>query len=84
MNHNRFQKKLFGAAAMVLAGALAAGATLAQPAAGGPGQFARGIRAAMATLDLTDAQKTRSRRSSPRTRTKGWLSAPRPRRTARP
>jgi len=57
MTHNPFQKKLFGAATMVLAGALAAGAALAQPAPGGSGKFARGIRAAMATLDLTDAQK---------------------------
>jgi len=54
MNHNPFQKKLFGAATILLAGALAAGTALSQPA---PGRFARGIRAAMATLDLTDAQK---------------------------
>jgi Spy/CpxP family protein refolding chaperone len=54
MNHNPFQKKLFGAAALLVAGALAAGTALAQPA---PGRIARGIRAAMATLDLTDAQK---------------------------
>ncbi|HEX2757265.1 MAG TPA: hypothetical protein VHP60_02065, partial [Thermoanaerobaculia bacterium] len=54
MNHNPFQKKLFGAAALLMAGALAAGTALAQPA---PGRFARGIRAAMATLDLSDAQK---------------------------
>jgi Spy/CpxP family protein refolding chaperone len=54
MNHNPFQKKLFGAATLLLAGALAAGTALSQPA---PGRFARGIRAAMATLDLTDAQK---------------------------
>ncbi|MDL2716476.1 MAG: Spy/CpxP family protein refolding chaperone [Acidobacteriota bacterium] len=59
MNHNLFQKKLFGAATMILAGALAAGTAIAQPAPGGPGKFARGIRAAMATLDLTDAQKDR-------------------------
>ncbi|MEO8586772.1 MAG: periplasmic heavy metal sensor, partial [Acidobacteriota bacterium] len=56
MNHNPFQKKLFGAATMVLAATLAAGAALAQPGPG-PGKFARGIRAAMATLDLTDSQK---------------------------
>jgi len=56
---NPFQKKFFSGAAMVLAGALVAGAALAQPASGGPGKFARGIRAAMATLDLSDAQKTR-------------------------
>jgi Spy/CpxP family protein refolding chaperone len=54
MNHHPFQKKLFGAATLILAGALTAGTALAQPA---PGRFARGIRAAMATLDLTDAQK---------------------------
>lgn len=54
MNHNPFQKKLFGAAALLMAGALAAGTALAQPA---PGRFARGVRAAMATLDLSDAQK---------------------------
>jgi Spy/CpxP family protein refolding chaperone len=57
MNHKPFQKKLFGAAALILAGALAAGTVLAQPEPGGPGKFARGIRAAMAMLDLTDAQK---------------------------
>jgi Spy/CpxP family protein refolding chaperone len=56
MNNKSFQKKLFGAAAVLAAGALAARASLAQPAPG-PGRFARGIRAAMATLDLTDAQK---------------------------
>ena len=54
MNDNAFQKKLFGAAALLVAGALAAGTAFAQPA---PGRFARGIRAAMATLDLTDDQK---------------------------
>jgi Spy/CpxP family protein refolding chaperone len=59
MTHNSFQKRLFGGATLVLAGALAAGAALAQPAPGGPGKFARGIRAAMATLDLTDAQKAK-------------------------
>lgn len=55
MSPNPFQKKIFGASAIVLAGALA-GSALAQP---GPGQgrTARGIRAAMAVLDLTDAQK---------------------------
>jgi Spy/CpxP family protein refolding chaperone len=57
MNDNSFHRKLFGASALLLAGALAAGAALAQPAPGA-GRFARGIRAAMATLDLTDAQKT--------------------------
>lgn len=56
MENNRFQKKLFGAAALIFAGALAAGTALAQPRPA-PGHFARGIRAAMATLDLTDAQK---------------------------
>ncbi len=54
MNHNTFQKKLFGAGALLVAGALAAGTAFAQPA---PGRFVRGIRAAMATLDLTDDQK---------------------------
>ena len=54
MTHNPHQKKIFGAAALLLAGALAAGTALAQHA---PGHFARGIRAAMATLDLSDAQK---------------------------
>jgi Spy/CpxP family protein refolding chaperone len=50
------QKKLTGAAALLVAGALAAGSALAQPAPGSE-RFARGVRAAMATLDLTDAQK---------------------------
>jgi Spy/CpxP family protein refolding chaperone len=59
MTNNSFQKKLFGATSLLFAGALAAGAALAQPAPGGPGRFAHGIRAAMATLDLTDAQKTK-------------------------
>jgi Spy/CpxP family protein refolding chaperone len=54
MTHNPLQKRLFGAASLLIAGALAAGTALAQPA---PGRFARGIRAAMATLDLSDAQK---------------------------
>jgi Spy/CpxP family protein refolding chaperone len=56
MKHNPFQKNLLGAAALLLAGALAAGTSIAQ-AQPAPGHFARGIRAAMATLDLTDAQK---------------------------
>jgi Spy/CpxP family protein refolding chaperone len=58
MSYNPFQKKLFGATTLILAGALAAGAAIAQtePA---PGRFARGVRAAMATLDLTDAQKAK-------------------------
>ncbi|MCM3877740.1 MAG: Spy/CpxP family protein refolding chaperone [Thermoanaerobaculia bacterium] len=56
MTHNSFQKRLFGAATLLVAGALAAGTALAQPA---PGRFARGIRAAMATLDLSGAQKDR-------------------------
>src|SRR5450830_1782102 len=54
MKHNPFQKKLLGAAALLVAGALAVGTAFAQAQ---PGRFARGIRAAMATLDLTDAQK---------------------------
>jgi Spy/CpxP family protein refolding chaperone len=57
MTHNPLRNKLFGGAALVLAGALAAGAAQAQTAPGGGGGFARGIRAAMATLDLTDDQK---------------------------
>jgi Spy/CpxP family protein refolding chaperone len=57
MSYKSFQKKLFGVSALVLAGTLAAGVALAQPAPGGPGRFARGIRAAMAVLDLSDAQK---------------------------
>src|SRR5512140_2253543 len=57
MTHKPFQRNLFGISALVLVGALAAGAGLAQPAPGGPGRFARGIRAAMATLDLSDSQK---------------------------
>src|SRR5476649_84293 len=54
MRHHPLQKKLFGAAALIVAGALAAGTAFAQAH---PGRFARGIRAAMATLDLSDAQK---------------------------
>jgi Spy/CpxP family protein refolding chaperone len=54
MNQNPLQKKLFSVAAVLVAGALAAGTALGQPA---PGRFARAIRAAMATLDLTDDQK---------------------------
>jgi len=60
MTHNSFHKKLFGGATLILAGVLAAGAALAQPGPGGPGgqnKLAQGIRAAMATLDLSDAQK---------------------------
>ncbi len=60
MNHNSTRHKLFGGAALILAGALAASAALAQAGPGGPGRpgkFAHAIRAAMATLDLTDAQK---------------------------
>lgn len=57
MSHKPFQKNLFGVSALVLSGVLAAGAALAQPAPGGPGKLAQGIRAAMATLDLSDAQK---------------------------
>ena len=58
MTHNRFQKKLFGAATLIVAGALAAGTAIAQ-AQPAPGRFTRGIRAAMATLDLSDAQKVK-------------------------
>ena len=54
MNSNLFPRRVFGAAALLLAGALVAGTALAQHH---PGRFARGVRAAMATLDLTDAQK---------------------------
>jgi Spy/CpxP family protein refolding chaperone len=56
MSPKPFQKKIFGAASMILAGALASSAALAQPA---PGKLAQGIRAAMATLDLSDAQKAK-------------------------
>jgi Spy/CpxP family protein refolding chaperone len=56
MTHNSCQKRLFGAATLLVAGALAAGTAIAQ-AQPAPGRFAGGIRAAMATLDLTDAQK---------------------------
>lgn len=59
MSPNPFQKKILGAAALLLAGALAS-AALAQPAPGqAPGRFARGIRAAMAVLDLTSDQQTK-------------------------
>ena len=54
MNHNPFQNRLFGAATLLFAGALAAGTALSQPA---PRRFVRGVRAALATLDLNDAQK---------------------------
>ncbi|MGZ6970535.1 MAG: periplasmic heavy metal sensor, partial [Thermoanaerobaculia bacterium] len=54
MTYRPFHKRLFGGAALLLAFALAAGTALAQHA---PGRFARGIRAAMAALDLSDAQR---------------------------
>jgi Spy/CpxP family protein refolding chaperone len=54
MTRNPFQKKLFSVAVALLTGALTAGTAFAQDK---PGAFARGIRAAMATLDLTDDQK---------------------------
>ena len=60
MSPKPFQKKIFGAASMILAGALAGSAALAQPGPGGPGgqnRMAQGIRAALSTLDLSDAQK---------------------------
>ena len=57
MSPKPFQKRIFGASALVLTGLLAAGAALAQPAPGGQNKLAQGIRAAMATLDLSDAQK---------------------------
>ena len=60
MTHTLLRKNLFGLPALLLSGALAAGAALAQPAPGA-GRPARGIRAAMATLDLTDAQKEKVR-----------------------
>ncbi len=62
MTHKSFQKNLLGTSALILAGALAASSAFAQPAPGqgpGPGRFARGIRAAMATLDLTADQQTK-------------------------
>src|SRR5664279_5683212 len=54
MTHNPFQKKLFGAATLILAGALAAGTAIAQ-AQPAPGRLARGIRAAKATRDALKA-----------------------------
>ncbi len=56
MNQNTLHNKLFGAAALLVAGtiALSTGVAQAQP---GHGRFARGVRAAMATLDLSDSQK---------------------------
>src|SRR5450759_1374308 len=54
MTYRPFHKRLLGGAALLLAGALAAGTALAQHA---PGRFARGIRAAMAALELSDAQR---------------------------
>ncbi len=60
MTNKPFQKNLFGTSALILASALAASVSLAQPAPGqGPGPFARGIRAAMAVLDLTADQQTK-------------------------
>lgn len=60
MTSNPFQKKFFGAAALLLAGTLAAGTALGQAwQRPGHGRLARGIRAAMAMLDLSDAQKTK-------------------------
>jgi Spy/CpxP family protein refolding chaperone len=56
MISNPLQKKLFSATTLLLAGAFAAGTAIAQ-AQPAPGRFARGVRAAMATLDLSDAQK---------------------------
>ena len=58
MTHNTLHRKVLTASTLALAGILAARAALAQPAPGA-GPFARGIRAAMATLDLTDDQKTK-------------------------
>jgi Spy/CpxP family protein refolding chaperone len=58
MTYKPFQK--MATAALLVAGTLAAGTALAQPGPGpGRDRFARGIRAAMAMLDLTDAQKTK-------------------------
>jgi Spy/CpxP family protein refolding chaperone len=72
MTYNPFQKKFFGTAALLLAGALAAGAALAQSRPGpGHERFARGIRAAMAILDLTDAQKTKVKEIFESQRTEG-------------
>ena len=58
MTNNPLHKKLFEGAALLVAGALTAGAVLAQPTPA-PGRFARGVRAAMATLDLTADQQTK-------------------------
>lgn len=57
MNRNVFNSKRIslGIGVSALALSLAGGAALAGDKGGGP--FARGVRAAMATLDLTDTQK---------------------------
>jgi Spy/CpxP family protein refolding chaperone len=55
MQHKSSRKNIWGAAALLVAGALSTGAARAQQA---PGPFARGMRAALATLDLSDDQKT--------------------------
>jgi Spy/CpxP family protein refolding chaperone len=60
MTYRPFHKRLLGGAALLLAGALAAGTALAQHT---PGRFARGIRAAMATLDLSQDQKDKIKAS---------------------
>ena len=56
MNRKAFNSKMIGLGAAALALLLGGGVALAQNQGGG-GHFARGIRAAMATLDLSDAQK---------------------------
>ncbi len=74
MSPKPFQKKIFGAASMILAGALAGSAALAQPGPGGPGG-PEGSRAASARRCRPSTSPTprrrRSRRSSTPTRTKG-------------
>lgn len=58
MNRKVFNSKMIGlgVAAAALALLLAGGVALAQNQGGG-GRFARGVRAALSTLDLNDAQK---------------------------
>ena len=63
MNHKLFRVKNIGLAvgSVTLAAALAAGTTFAQ--AQGGGRFSRGIRAALATLDLSQDQKDKIKAS---------------------
>ena len=72
MNRKVFSSKMvgLGVAATALALLLAGGVALAQNQ-GGRGHFGRGIRAAMAILDLTDAQKTKVKEIFASQRTEG-------------